>query len=402
MPNYISNAVHGSYGQYPNLRGVLAPQYAGLPAEEIEALMESMFGPDAAEHWEDELEGIGDFFKKIAKPIANIGGGVVKGALAGSALGLPGIIAGGLAGGVGTGLSTYAKGPARNVGNVLGTVTNVAGQFSPMGKLGSTLGSAVSGLAGSNKRAAAGTALSALGGVLGKGGAGTAVSALGGLLGGGRSQGGGAGAALGALGSLFGGNSGSSQLLSLLRRPETMQALSALRLGPAGRSTIPVGSAQTPIPVAGIANLIGQLANQAAAEAAALSEGTEAPLRYMVDESGEYIGDPASEQDRAAILWDVLNEAQAERVLGEIVERSEEMNEARGYCPHCDSYHEDTYEDAEAEDYDEVYAEDYDESDDEDFDEDYDEDEDSVEALLEDYGDWDEDILDEDVRYEYA
>lgn len=396
MSSYITNPVSNELpAQYSNLRAVLAPEYALLPSAEIEALMESMFGPGAAERYEDDLEGffsdiggaissaardVGRFAAKAAPVVANIGGGVLKGATAGSALGLPGIIGGAIAGGVGTGLSSYAKGPARDIGNILGTVTNVAGQFSPAGRLGAGLAPAISGLAGGGGRGAAGAAVSALGSLLGGGTAGTAVNALGGLLGGGQ---GGGGGALSALSGLFGGSSAASQLLSALRRPETMQALAALGLGKVGRDKIPVGSAQTPVPVAGIANLIGQLANQAAAEAAALSDGAESALYYMMDQTGEYVGDPASEQERAARVWELLNEAQAERVLNAIYQQSAESLEEASYCPHCGGYRDDVYGDTEFDEFYEFSGEDYPEND--------------AEDLTEDYGDWDEDIL-----YEYV
>jgi hypothetical protein len=156
-----------------------------------------------------------------------------------------------------------------------------------------------------------GGGLGALTGLLGGGGGagGQALGALGGLLGGSKG-----GAGLGALTSLFGGGSATTQLLSLLQRPETMQALGAMSLGPAGRRSIPVGSAQTPVPVGAITNLIGQLANQASAEAAVLGDGAEASLTYMTDEAGAFVGDPALDRDRAARLWDLLNHAQAERL----------------------------------------------------------------------------------------
>lgn len=51
MPAYSSPSRH-SIQQYSNLREVLAPEYAGLPAAEIKALMEANFGPESAEHYE--------------------------------------------------------------------------------------------------------------------------------------------------------------------------------------------------------------------------------------------------------------------------------------------------------------------------------------------------------------
>jgi hypothetical protein len=359
--------------RYPNLARVLAPEFASLPSAQIRALMESQYGEGAAERYEEYFEGIfgdigkafssaakdvGKFAQKAAPVVADIGGGALKGALAGAALGPVGIIGGAALGGAGAGLSKYGKGAAGQVGGVLSGVTGLAGQFTPLGRIGSAAGGIVSGLAGKGGlKNAAGAALGAVGsafgggagsqalGALGSlvggggggkgpvgalagllggggGGAGQALGALGGLLGGGKG-----GAGLGALTSLFGGGNASTQLLSLLQRPETMQALAAMSLGAAGRRAIPVGSAQTPVPVSGITNLIGQLANQAAAEAAVLGDGAEAQLQYMMDESGEFVGDPALDRDRAARLWDLLNMAQAER-LGEALALQQAADEA--------------------------------------------------------------------------
>jgi hypothetical protein len=327
---------------YPNLRNLLAADYAALPAEDIEALMESVTG-ESAERYEAELEEIfggigralsaaardaGRVASRAAPAIATVGGGALQGALAGAPLGLPGIIAGAAVGGTGAGLSRYGRGAARGVGGALSGITGLAGQFSGAGRVGTAVAPLISGLAGGNTRGAAGAAVNALGSLLG-GQGGAAVNALSGLLGG---RGGGANA-LGALASVFGGNSAIGQLVSLLQRPEARQALEAQRLRtlsptqPIGRSTIPVGAAQTPVPVSAITNLVGQLANQAAAEAAALSDGAEGELRYMLDEAGEFVGDPALDMDRAARVWDLLNDAQAQRLLGLLALR-EQADEA--------------------------------------------------------------------------
>lgn len=327
---------------YPNLREVLDTQYANLPAAEIRSLMERTYGPGAAENYEEYFEGIfddiGKFVAKAAPVVANVGGGVLKGAMAGSSLGLPGIIAGAAAGGAGTALQSYGKGSARDIGGALSGLTSIAGQFSPLGRVGASIGPAVSGLSGTGGKGAAGAAAGALGGLLGGGagggplggalgpaainalsgfagrsGAGAGIAgALGSLLGGGGAAVG--GSPLTALTSLFGGNTAAGQLLSLLDRPEAKAALAALKLPEVGRKTIPVGSAQTPLPVTALPNLIRHLSEQIVAEAAALADGAESEPRYMMDAEGEWVGDPALERDRAARAWDLLNAAQAERL----------------------------------------------------------------------------------------
>lgn len=370
------------YAEYPNLREVLAPEYASLPPGEIEALMEGMFGLDSAERYEDYLEGIfGDIKRGIAKAapaIATVGGGALKGALAGAPLGPAGIIAGAAAGGTGAALSKYGKGTARDIGGALSGVTGLAGQFSPAGRVGAAIGPAISGLAGGGGRGAAGAALGALGGLLGGGKGGAAAQALGSLLGGST---GGVSGALGALTSLFGGSGPTGQLLSLLQRPETMQALAALNLGPLGRRTVPVGSARTPVPATAIAGAIGELVEQAVDEAGGLSDGAEGELRYMTDEAGEFIGDPALDRDRAERVWDLLNVAQAERVVNAVA-ALEQAAEA-----YDETYREDLGEDY-SEDYGEDLIEAYREELGEDLIEAYGEE--LGEDLIEAYGEWDE------------
>jgi hypothetical protein len=387
----------GSSG-FANLRQVIDPRLAALPDAAIRLHMEAAYGPDAAEQYEEYLEGVfgdigkafgsaardvGKFAGKAAPAIATVGGGALQGAMAGSALGLPGIIAGAAVGGAGAGLSKYGKGTARNIGGALSGVTNIAGQFSPAGRVGAGLGSAISGLAGSGKGGARGAAVNALSGVLGGlaggagggGAAGAAVNALGGLLGGrggpaagaavnalggllggrggpaagaavnalggllgGRGReaagvasalggllGGGGGAAGGlpvaALTNLFGGSGAASQLASAIQRPEVRLALERLRNG--GGGAVPIGAAQTMVPVAGIANMMRELAEQAADEAAAEYEDAESELDYMADETGEFVGDPANARDRAAQIWNLLNDAQAERLLANLVDAAQ-------------------------------------------------------------------------------
>lgn len=323
-----------------HLRQVMHPDYALLPHAELQELVDGMYGPGAAEAYDEYLEGIfgdighaissaarsvGKFAAKAAPVVATVGGGVVQGAMSGSSLGLPGIIAGAAVGGTGAGLSHYASGPARNIGGILNGVTNIAGQFSPLGRVGSSLGGAISGLAGGGgAKNLAGTAVNALSGLLGaKGGA--ASSALGAL---GSLVGGKGGSAAGALASLFGGGSAAGQMMSLLQRPETQRALAALNLGPLGRPSIPVGSNKTPVPVSAFTNLLGQLSHQASAEAAMLAGDGESALTYMTDQEGEFVGDPALDRDRAARVWEMLNEAQAERVVNTVLRQYRESAEA--------------------------------------------------------------------------
>jgi hypothetical protein len=309
---------------YPYLRQVVQPSLSGLPARELRARIDAALGEGTADSIEQDLEGafdgigrmfssaardIGKFAQKAAPAVAHIGGGVLQGAMAGSAAGLPGIIAGAAVGGAGAGLSRYGKGAARQVGGALSGITSLAGQFTPMGQAGTALGSTLSGLggavAGKGGRSARTASPSAgpTGGV-------PALGQIAGLLS--------SPQAAAAVGGLFGGNRPADQFASTVQRQEVQKALAAMRLGRFGRSEIPVGSAQRPVPTAGFAQLLSHLVQQMATEAAeveAEGEAESAALEFMSDGAGGFIGDPALPSARAARLWDMLNEAQSERLI---------------------------------------------------------------------------------------
>ncbi|AUT75534.1 hypothetical protein C2L64_44965 [Paraburkholderia hospita] len=366
------------FSQYQSLRQVLAPQYAILPSGQIRKIMEANFGPGSAEAYDQYMEfGFGDIgkaFTSAAKDVGNavvkaapvaatIGGGALKGALAGAQYGPAGILAGAAMGGAGAGLSKYGGGTAQKIGGVLSGVTGAASQLSPLGRFGSMVEPVIGGLAGGGRGGMSGAAVNALGGIMnaatgGLGGGiggmlgGQAMQALGGGLGRGMQGGsgnalggflgGGAGGPAGALTNLFGGTKAIDQFMSLARRPEMGMALGALGLGPIGRSSIPVGSAQTPIPTAALASLFSQLADQIVTEAAEWSGDSESELAYMMDMNGEFVGDPAYARDRASRVWDLLNEAQAERFLEYIAampSRETEFAEAElGFTQQAEAY----------------------------------------------------------------
>jgi hypothetical protein len=254
---------------FPYLRQCLAPRWAEADSALIESYVDQRYGAGAAAYYDSLLEGffddIGRALQTAAPMIANVAGGVARGAMAGSSLGLPGIIGGALVGGTGTALSSYGSGTARDIGNVLNTGTQFASQLTPMGQLGNQVGSTLSGLGQRPITAQSG---------------------------------------VGAAG----------QLAGLLGRPEVQQALVAMQMGQAGRSTVPVGSAGTSVPTTAIAGLVQNLAAQAIDEAAAWGNVAEADLGYMADRNGELVGDPSEDDDRAARVWDLLNRAQFERL----------------------------------------------------------------------------------------
>ena len=126
---------------------------------------------------------------------------------------------------------------------------------------------------------------------------------------------GGAGARLGTASSsgAAGGasNTAAVQLLAARLRPEVIQALGAMALGPAGAGAVPVAGTQ--VPVAAFANMLGALSTQAAAQ-----HGTRAPsarpeaLLALLSDAAD---DDDDDDDDAADGWD---EALAERDLADL------------------------------------------------------------------------------------
>lgn len=312
--------------KYPYLRTVLSPEQAVLPAEQLEAFMESQYGRGSAEQYDEYFEGffgdVGSFITSAATTVgkgvvqaapvvANIAGGVVRGATTGASLGLPGIIGGAVAGGVGQGFSSYGSGTLRDIGQGINTGIGFAGQLTGTGRIGSAVGGALSGIGqGQN---VLNSALGSVASLAGGGAGGGVLGKVAGLVGGG--QGGG----LSAITSLLGGTgqtgSAASQLIALLQRPEVMQSLGSLTMGSAGRTTIPIGSAQMPVPTSAFVNLLGLLANRAVDEQAALSDGSESDLRYLMDDAGEWMVDPVESEQRAAHLYYLLNVAEYDRMI---------------------------------------------------------------------------------------
>lgn len=88
-----------------------------------------------------------------------------------------------------------------------------------------------------------------------------------------------------------------AELLALLSRPETQQALLALLMSGAGRSTVQVGT--TPVPTHAFANAISEIA-------ARVAEATDMPASevsgYLVDSEGNPRGDIVNPAERARLL----------------------------------------------------------------------------------------------------
>ena len=280
---------------YERIRSVLAPQYRNLSAEQLEDLFASA-ALDAAE-LEESMELFGGLGSALSSAGRSIGGalgqagqvaakmapqvlpGVAQGAMAGSAFGPWGTVIGGLAGGIGSALSqpspaappppppgpTYQPGPPRP-----SYPSSPALQPSP-----------ITGMTGSVAQSQAG---------------------LGSLLGGMMQS---------ALAPQLGGSSAAAQLLGVLARPETLQALMSMVLGSAGRSNVRVGGSR--VPTGAFANLLGTLAGQAGLEYAASTRAQHGHFEnvpgYLRAFDGEAYGDVANPEYRAAVLLELLQEA---------------------------------------------------------------------------------------------
>ncbi|QBY55460.1 hypothetical protein [Cupriavidus oxalaticus] len=333
------------FDPYPHLREALAPEYAELDPEQIEALIEQTFGPGLSAEQYEEIFGaitkaassvgravggvardvgrtataagreVGRVAQKAAPVVTSALPGIAQGALSGAALGPVGMVAGAVLGGTSSALAKHGKGALRGIGKAVNTGVGLAGMLTPGGAIGRGLLGAVTGGGGLGGLARAG--VNALGG----GGAGAfgqiAHKALGGS--------GGAGGigqiaqtTLGALaggdqpGGLSRGSPAAGQLLHLIgQRPEVAKALQSMMLSPIGRQSIPVSGQQ--VPVAAFTNLIGQLAGLAQAEyQAALGPQSETVPEYLHESTGAYRCDPADPMQRAEVLWNLLQDVEPE------------------------------------------------------------------------------------------
>lgn len=102
-------------------------------------------------------------------------------------------------------------------------------------------------------------------------------------------------------------NPAAAQLLSLMFRPEFVQALAAMMLGNAGRDQIPVGGKD--VPVGAFANLLSVLADQISADHHATRNSfADGIPEYLVESDGELKCDLTVPEERAQVLWEMLQE----------------------------------------------------------------------------------------------
>jgi hypothetical protein len=240
--------------EYPAVRRVMGSQRDRMSDEALEEVLERTFPGSGPGEVEDFMQSLQQFGKQAGPIVQKVAPGMAQGAMAGSALGPWGAVIGGLAGGASSLLSS--GGPA-------------AGSAPPR--------------AAPSAPAAVVPSMAAMGGI----GTPTPARYMPQLA-----------APAGAQGAA------SAQLLTLLSRPETMQALLALLMGSSGRSSIPIGERQ--VPVTAFANAIAELASEAAIDPGG-------PARYWYEPSGAPRCDLADPRARTALLWrDVAEAAEAE------------------------------------------------------------------------------------------
>jgi hypothetical protein len=119
----------------------------------------------------------------------------------------------------------------------------------------------------------------------------------------------------------------SAQLLALLSRPETMQALLALMLAGSGRATVQVG--EKAVPAAAFANAIAETAALVAESATARDD---APTEYLYDAAGEPRGDLADPGARAALLLEDLGAVAAGEAWDEAEESAHDVMGAEAFA----------------------------------------------------------------------
>ena len=249
---------------YPSLRRNLNANLAARSDEAIEAAFERV-GLDA-----ETAEG---FFDQLGKIASSVGQVALKAA--------PSILP------------------------VAGTV--IGGAFG--GPIGASLGSSLGSFAGK-----------AIGGATGQPPPGAAGGGAGGLLGG----------LTGALGGLMGGGGSpaAAQLLQTFAKPETLQAVASMALGPQfGKSDVSVGGAS--VPTGTFARMLSMLAGKMEAEYnESMAAMREAGPEYMRDFSGQLRGDPTVADHRAAVLFEMLESSGSDQEAADSAEGWDETEMA--------------------------------------------------------------------------
>ncbi|MHA7269539.1 hypothetical protein [Arthrobacter sp. HLT1-20] len=259
-PSTFYSVMSSWAASYPTVHRSLAPEYQGMSQEQIEEVVEGIFGAgttlEMAEGFFDgvsnALSGVGRAVNGVAQQAAPYLGralpGVASGAATGTALGPWGALAGGLVGGLSSALSAPSRpsGPA------------TPRPSAPGGSPSAQPGGLTAGFVPPQQAT---------------GSAGAARS-----------------------------NSAIFQLVNALGSPTVQRGVTSMLMGNAGSPTVPSANGN-PIPLAAISNLLSMLASRASAEWEEQSPyAGEDYLEAYVDESF----DTASEEDRAEWLYGQL------------------------------------------------------------------------------------------------
>ncbi len=261
---------------YPHLRNILSEELASLPTVQLEEAVEPMLGNMTIEEYEDFLSSLSKYGKQVGNVLTRAApgalSGAVQGATMGSAMGPYGALIGGALGAVGGGLQSYQasgqqartnQSPAGQQPTVRQTVVRPSVQPAVTNLNQATFAPASGGL----NRNPVSQPLP---------------------------------------GAVLPG-SAAAQLLAVLSRPETLQAILSMMMSQAGRSNVQVG--QTQVPVAAFSNMISTLAQRSSAQQNQIvaSQAQSTP-EYLQDENGEFICDPMDAEQRADVLLGLLSQ----------------------------------------------------------------------------------------------
>jgi hypothetical protein len=208
---------------YPTVYRSLAPEYRGLPAEQVDRLLAGVLGPGAGlEYAESFLGDVGSALGQIGKVVVKALPGAISGAISGAPAGLPGIIGGALIGGAGSvlaGGSTPAAQPAP------AATTMSAAAAAPTGQAAATPASPATPTSPATPATPASPA--------GTPGAASDAPLV--------------------------------QLLTALSSPTVRDAITAMLLGGAGARTVSTATGAE-VPAAAVTNMLGTLSARASAE----------------------------------------------------------------------------------------------------------------------------------------
>jgi hypothetical protein len=195
-------------------------------------------------------------------------------------------------------LAKFASGAGQAVLKAAPSILPLAGQVVGTafgGPVGSAIGGSLGSLAGRAVGAASGQKPSG------------SAAGLGGLLGG--------------LGGLLGGSSSAGKLLQTVLKPETMQALASMAMGPLGKPNVSVGG--TPVPIGAFGNLLKTLSGRVEAEYNASLAASEGVPEYLRSYTGEALADPAVGVRRAEVLFEMLEASESGESEQEAAESAE-------------------------------------------------------------------------------